>query len=62
MKKNLVAPLAPKKLNLHRETLRQLDAELLAVRGGLLTYNKACEPTSQCTTSTGCSVTACGHC
>ncbi len=52
-----------KKIQLSRETLRHLDPEpLRRAQGGLLTYNLACEPTSQCNTSTGCTITSCGHC
>jgi hypothetical protein len=54
---------APKKISLHRETLRHLDAEpLAAVHGGVVTVGRACEPTSHCGTTSGCTVTACGHC
>jgi len=53
----------PKKIHLSRETLRHLDAEPLgAAHGGVVTVGRACEPTSQCTQSTGCTITACGHC
>jgi len=52
-----------KKFHLSRETLRQLDAvELVVPRGGASIPIRTCEPTSQCTTTTGCTVTACGHC
>ena len=59
MKKKTAAP----KMKLHRETLRHLDPKPLErVRGGLITYNLACEPTSKCGGTTQCTVTACGHC
>lgn len=60
MKKKLAGA---KKIRLSRETLHRLDPEpLRQAQGALATFNKACEPTSQCTTTTGCSFTACGHC
>jgi hypothetical protein len=53
----------PKKIRLSRETLRQLTSEqLFEPRGGVATVGRACEPSSHCGTTTGCTVTACGHC
>ncbi|HEX4494466.1 MAG TPA: hypothetical protein VIE43_02250 [Thermoanaerobaculia bacterium] len=60
MKKNAIGP---QKIRLSRETLLQLDSEQLGQpRGGVVTVGRACEPTSQCGTTTQCSITACGHC
>jgi hypothetical protein len=60
MKKNTTGP---KKIRLSRETLLRLTADQLAhPRGGVVTFGIACEPTSQCTQSLRCTVTACGHC
>jgi hypothetical protein len=53
----------PQKIRLSRETLLRLTSEqLVQPRGGVATYGKACEPTSNCTQSLNCTITACGHC
>ena len=53
----------PKKIRLSRETLLQLSSDQLALpRGGVVTFGRACEPTSQCGGTTQCTITACGHC
>jgi len=57
MKKRVV-----KKIHLHRETLLRLDPEPLRQAQGGATLGTTCEPTSQCTTSAGCTNTACRHC
>jgi hypothetical protein len=57
--KKKIAP----KMQLHRDTLLRLDPEPLdRVRGGVVTVGRACEPTSNCSATLQCSVTACGHC
>jgi hypothetical protein len=59
MKKNAI----PQKIRLSRETLLRLNPEQLGLPvGGVVTVGRACEPTSQCGTTTQCSITACGHC
>lgn len=59
MKKKLAGA---KKIRLSRETLRHLDIQPVSQARGGATIGTACEPTSQCTTSAGCTVTACRHC
>jgi len=50
-----------RRIRLSRETLRQLDSlELALPQGGASIPIRTCEPTSPCTTSAGCTVTACG--
>ena len=51
-----------KKIRLSRETLRQLNVEQLAVAQGGATLGRTCDSSSQCGGTTGCTVTACGHC
>ncbi len=49
------------KIRLHRETVRHLDETLMTVPGGA-TGLCTIEPTSRCTTTGRCTVTACGNC